>query len=150
MSSEIKIHVLRDVKDFPSWVSVDSLSVFIYENIKPYEDTLEDTKRAVLKAIAPDEAKGAFVLLAEKDQNPLGALIMLRTQMKGYIPENLLLMVCVAPDARGSGVGGKLIRKGIELADGDVKLHVEYDNPAKQIYEKIGFTTKYAEMRYLK
>jgi GNAT superfamily N-acetyltransferase len=75
---------------------------------------------------------------------------MLRTGMKGYIPENILLMVCVHPSMRGLGVGGRIIRKGIKEAEGDVKLHVEYDNPAKQVYEKIGFTTRYAEMRYMK
>jgi ribosomal protein S18 acetylase RimI-like enzyme len=51
---------------------------------------------------------------------------------------------------RGKGVGSKIIRKGFELADGDVKLHVEYDNPAKRLYERLGMTTKYAEMRYRK
>ncbi|MDK2978441.1 MAG: hypothetical protein PWP52_1155, partial [Bacteroidales bacterium] len=32
----------------------------------------------------------------------------------------------------------------------DVKLHVEYDNPAKRLYERLGMTTKYAEMRLKK
>ena len=150
MTSKINIHVLRNIDDFPDWITTDSLAKFIYDNIKPYEDTLEDTRRAVEIAIDPDQPKGAFILLAEEKQKPLGALIILRTGMKGYVPENILLMVCVHPSTRGQGVGGRLIRKGIELADGDVKLHVEYNNPAKKVYEKIGFTTKYAEMRYLK
>jgi len=150
MASGINIHVLRNTADFPSWITADSLAKFIYDNIKPYEDTFEDTRRAVEIAIDPDHPKGAFILLAAQKQKPLGALIMLRTGMKGYVPENILLMVCVHPSARGHGVGGMLIRKGIELTDGDVKLHVEYDNPAKKVYEKIGFTTKYAEMRYVK
>jgi len=38
----------------------------------------------------------------------------------------------------------------IELCDGDVKLHVEYDNPAKRLYERIGFKNKYADMRFKK
>lgn len=150
VSANIKIHVLRNINDFPSWITISGLTEFIYENIKPYEDSFEDTRRAVEIAIDPDHPKGAFILLAEENQNPVGALIMLRTGMKGYIPENILLMVCVHPSTRGKGVGGDIIRKGLELADGDVKLHVEYDNPAKQVYEKIGFTTKYAEMRYIK
>jgi len=150
MSEAIKIHVIRSLDDFPSWTDVDNLAKFIHENIKPYEDTLEDTRRAVEIAIDPDHPKGAFMLIAEENQKPVGALIMLRTGMKGYVPENILLMVCVHPSMRGRGVGGQIIRKGIEQADGDVKLHVEYDNPAKQVYEKIGFTTKYAEMRYIK
>jgi [ribosomal protein S18]-alanine N-acetyltransferase len=150
MTAKTEIHVLRNHADFPEWLTPDSLAGFIHENIKPYEDTPEDTKSAVELALDPDHPKGAFILVAEFDKQPVGALIMLRTGMKGYVPENILLMVCVHPSTRGQGVGGLLIRKGIELADGDVKLHVEYDNPAKQVYEKIGFTTKYAEMRYNK
>ncbi|MCD6163115.1 MAG: MarR family transcriptional regulator [candidate division Zixibacteria bacterium] len=147
---DIIIHEIRSLSDKPDWISLEELASFIYKNIKPFEDTLEDTRRAVEIAIDSDQPKGAFVLLAEIDKKPVGALIMHRTNMKGYIPENILLMVCVHPSMRGKGLGGKIIKKGIELADGDVKLHVEYDNPAKQVYEKIGFTSKYAEMRYHK
>ncbi|MDX5426634.1 MAG: GNAT family N-acetyltransferase, partial [Bacteroidota bacterium] len=34
--------------------------------------------------------------------------------------------------------------------EGNVALHVEPDNPAKYLYENIGFTNKYLEMRYQK
>jgi ribosomal-protein-alanine N-acetyltransferase len=144
------ILVIHGYNEIPSWLTADELAEYIHETIKPYEDTLKDTRRAVDDALNSDSPKGGFILLAESNQKPKGALIMLRTGMKGYVPENILLMVCVDPASRGRGLGGRLIRKGIELADGDVKLHVEYDNPAKQVYEKIGFTTKYAEMRYNK
>ncbi len=43
-----------------------------------------------------------------------------------------------------------LIKRSFEIADGDVKLHVEYDNPAKRLYERLGMTSKYAEMRFIK
>jgi ribosomal protein S18 acetylase RimI-like enzyme len=36
------------------------------------------------------------------------------------------------------------------LTNGDIALHVEYDNPAKNLYERAGFTSKYIEMRYNK
>lgn len=75
---------------------------------------------------------------------------MLKTGMKGYIPENILLFVTVTPDSRGLGVGKRLIEKSIALCEGNVKLHVEYDNPAKRLYERIGFTTKYADMRLVR
>jgi ribosomal protein S18 acetylase RimI-like enzyme len=70
--------------------------------------------------------------------------------MKGYVPENFLLMVAVDPSTRGKGIGAQIINRSFELADGDVKLHVEYDNPAKRLYERLGMTSKYAEMRYQK
>ena len=40
--------------------------------------------------------------------------------------------------------------KTLEIAKGDVALHVEPDNPARFLYEKIGFSSKYLEMRFKK
>jgi len=38
----------------------------------------------------------------------------------------------------------------ISTAVGSIALHVEPNNPAKGLYEKLGFTNKYLEMRYIK
>jgi ribosomal-protein-alanine N-acetyltransferase len=35
----------------------------------------------------------------------------------------------------------------IENTEGNIALHVEPDNPAKNLYERMGFTNKYLEMR---
>jgi ribosomal protein S18 acetylase RimI-like enzyme len=35
----------------------------------------------------------------------------------------------------------------IEHTQGNIALHVEPDNPARKLYEKLGFTNKYLEMR---
>ena len=42
------------------------------------------------------------------------------------------------------------MQKATELTKGDIALHVEPDNPAKKLYEKLGFTNKYLEMRLSK
>jgi len=54
----------------------------------------------------------------------------------------------VDPKSRGCGIGRKLIRQALSRCAGDIKLHVEYDNPAIRLYERLGFSSKYAEMRY--
>lgn len=148
--SEVTIHVLRKMDDFPSWTNLDRLAEFLYESLKPYEDPLPQVRQGIIDALAPRYGENGFVLIAETDHKVQGALIMLRTGMKGYIPENLLLMVAVDPSTRGKGIGAQIIKRSFELADGDVKLHVEYDNPAKRLYERLGMTSKYAEMRYHK
>jgi len=42
------------------------------------------------------------------------------------------------------------MQKAIELTKGSIALHVEPDNPARFLYEKVGFSTKYIEMRLKK
>lgn len=148
--TELKIHVLRSRDDFPSWTSFDELAEWLHESLKPYEDTIEDIKSGMDFALSDEPNKGGFILLGEKNEKTVGALVMLHTPMEGYIPPNILLFVAVDPSQRGQGVGGKIVKKGFETADGDVKLHVEYDNPAKRLYERLGMTNKYAEMRYEK
>ncbi len=78
----------------------------------------------------------------------MGSLVMLETHMRGFVPPNLLLYVAVSPLRRGEGIGTALLLRSLERCKGPVKLHVEYDNPAKSLYEKLGFRSKYAEMRF--
>jgi ribosomal protein S18 acetylase RimI-like enzyme len=70
--------------------------------------------------------------------------------MEGYIPENILVYIAVHESTRGKGYGKQLMQKAIEIAEGDIALHVEPDNPARFLYEKLGFTNKYLEMRFSK
>lgn len=135
-------------QDFPSWADREFTTRFFHETMRPYHDSLDDVARALDYALVPERGQGGFVMLAHRGESLLGALCMLKTGMGGYIPENLLLFVAVAPETRGQGIGGKLIEHCLAETNGEVKLHVEYDNPAKRLYERLGFTTKYAEMRW--
>jgi ribosomal protein S18 acetylase RimI-like enzyme len=78
----------------------------------------------------------------------IGAVVINKTGMDGYIPGNILVYIAIHRDYRGKGLGKELMKKALSEASGDVALHVEPDNPAKKLYEKFGFTNKYLEMRY--
>jgi ribosomal protein S18 acetylase RimI-like enzyme len=61
-----------------------------------------------------------------------------------------LVYIAVHRDFRGKGLGKQLMEHALKLTKGDVALHVEPDNPAKKLYERLGFTNKYLEMRLTK
>ncbi len=136
--------------ELPTWAKREVLARFFHETMKPWHDTLEDVDRALDYARGDQPGTGGFVVLAQSGGELVGALTMLDTGMGGYVPKHLLLFVSVAPELRGRSVGRQIVERAIAECDGQVKLHVEYDNPAKRLYERIGFTTKYAEMRYVR
>lgn len=148
----IEIHEIRSVDAFPEWITPDTLTGLLHQWLTPYQDTLEDIRRGIDDAFSNHNgsANSGFVLVAARGTTPMGALVMLPTGMSGYVPENLLLFVAVSPAARGNGLGSRLINHAVDACDGTVKLHVEYDNPAKRLYEQLGFENKYAEMRLTK
>ncbi|MDD2332054.1 MAG: GNAT family N-acetyltransferase, partial [Candidatus Cloacimonetes bacterium] len=59
--------------------------------------------------------------------------------MEEFVPEYLLVYIAVDKDKRGIGLGAELINKAFELCDASIALHVEYDNPARRLYERLGF-----------
>ena len=93
---------------------------------------------------------GGFVLIGIMDDKIVGSVVVNKTGMSGYIPENILVYIATHRDYRGQGIGKQLMKKALDIADGNVALHVEPDNPARFLYEKVGMTSKYIEMRYIK
>jgi GNAT superfamily N-acetyltransferase len=136
-------------QDLPEWASREALQRFFNEKMQPWHDTYEDVGGGLDYAFSEESGKGGFLVAASFEGRLAGAVCMLRTGMKGYIPENLLLFIGVEPELRNQGIGRKLMERVIEECDGAIKLHVEADNPAKRLYERCGFEPKYVEMRYI-
>lgn len=145
--SQIEFVTVNNKENFPNWANRPVVAKFFHETMIPYEDSIEDIERAMDYAFSKEKSEGGFLTLAKYDGKLAGALLMLNTGMGGYIPENLLLFVTVAPSLRGKGLGKVLIDHCVAKCKGSVKLHVDLDNPARRLYERIGFTNKYAEMR---
>jgi ribosomal-protein-alanine N-acetyltransferase len=148
MSNELEFTKVESSDQMPAWLARRRLVEFFHTTMKPYEDKREDIDRAIDYAFNP--VRGGFLMLVRQEGKLAGALLMLRTGMSGYVPENILVFVAVAPDLRCRGIGRSLIEHSIEQCSGSIKLHVEYDNPARRLYERIGFTTRYAEMRLVR
>ena len=123
---------------------------FLYTHLDQFGDPKEAINKCIDYAFGKDGKAGGFLLAAYFEGKLVGVLIINNTGMSGYIPEHILVYVAVDTAYRGKGFGKQIVEKAIVDCPGDVKLHVEYDNPAKRLYERIGFSTKYAEMRFNK
>ena len=146
----LEYKIFRNNSDFDSVLTKNKFIDFLFQHLERFGDTKEAISKSIDYAFSPAEGKGGFLLAAYDNNMLIGELIMNKTGMAGYIPENILVYVAVDSSCRGKGYGNEICKKAIKSAQGDVALHVEYDNPAKRLYERLGFTTKYAEMRLIK
>jgi GNAT superfamily N-acetyltransferase len=122
---------------------------FLHQHLGQYGDTKEDIERAINYALGGEEGRGGFVTAGYIDDQLVGCVVINDTAMEGYIPQHMLVYIAVHKDFRGRGLGKQLIKKIVELCSGNIALHVEYDNPARLLYRRLGFKSKYAEMRYV-
>ena len=87
-----------------------------------------------------DETKERYVAVEEDGSPPRGFIIV---NMEGPLP-GYIQTVCVAPEARGKGVGADLVRFAEERIFRDspnVFLCVSSFNPrARKLYERLGYT----------
>lgn len=122
------------------------IAAFLHQHLDQFGDKQEDILKAIEYALNPN--KGGLVLLGIDNNKIIGAVIVNKTGMDGYIPSNILVYIAVHREYRGKGVGKKLMMEVMPNTTGGIALHVEPNNPAKFLYEKLGFTNKYLEMRY--
>jgi ribosomal protein S18 acetylase RimI-like enzyme len=120
----------------------------VYESTRTEEVALtawdDAQKRAFLRqqAEAQDtDYRGRYgdagFLVVERDGEPIGRLY------RGEKPGELLLLdIALLPQWRGQGIGSALIDDLLAEADRrgmTVTLHVEHWNPAKRLYDRLGF-----------
>jgi GNAT superfamily N-acetyltransferase len=84
-------------------------------------------------------------LLIERGGEPIGRLYLARQ-------DGMLLVVDISllPVARGAGLGTAILTDILAAETGPVELHVEARNPARRLYERLGFAVVEKQPVYLR
>ncbi len=144
---QIKVYTPSDK---PSLQEKEDLVEFLFDNLQEYGDPKSDINKSVSYALKETTSFGGFILVSFLENEISGVVVVNQTGMKDYIPENILVYIATDKNQRGKGIGKSLMQKAIDYAEGSIALHVEPENPARFLYEKVGFSSKYIEMRYKK
>jgi len=126
------------------------ISSFLYQHLEEYGDPQTAIEKAIDYALGKNGSLGGHLFVSKEKSQITGAIVINKTGMNDYIPANILVYIATHKEFRGKGIGKELMKTAIEKVEGDIALHVEPANPAKKLYEKLGFTNKYLEMRLIK
>jgi ribosomal protein S18 acetylase RimI-like enzyme len=143
-------YTIYNSNNLPVWPKKERLIHFLFEHLEDYGDPKNDIAQCVEYSISKETSKGGLIITAESNDEIVGCAVTNKTGMKDYIPENILVYIATHKKYRGKGVGKNLMQRVIENTEGNIALHVEPDNPARFLYQKLGFTNKYLEMRFIK
>lgn len=127
---------------------INQYTTFLHQHLEQYGDKEEDIRKAIDYALARNNKPGGFILSAfDQQQQIVGIAVLLDTLMDGFIPEHILVYIAIDASVRGQGLGKQLLERVKTEAKGSIALHVDRDNPAQNLYERLGFEKKYIEMR---
>lgn len=125
----------------------NALADFLVKELGEFGDPKRDVLSCLDYAMKSEKGPGGLVITAGEFLLFDAALVVNHTGMAGYIPEHILVYFAVSENLRGKGLGQEMMEFLLEKLPGGIALHVEPNNPAIRLYEKLGFTNKYLEMR---
>lgn len=144
----IKVHSPQNP---PTNTEIEEAISFLFTQLDEFGDPASDIRKAVQYALrSHSDTPGGLVILSRNDAELTGVAVTNKTGMQGYIPDNILVYIATHKAYRGQGIGRQLMTEAIGASEGDMALHVESNNPALRLYESLGFTNKYLEMRLKK
>jgi threonine synthase len=109
-----------------------------------YTDPMEEIEEAV-----KDAFENGFVVCAYDRGFLVGIVIVSTSKYDVFFPKYHLSYIATKSNIRGIGIATQLIKKVIDLTEGNFSLHVEIDNKrAIRVYEKMGLKKKYYRMFY--
>ena len=144
---EVKHIVQTNQKNNSTDLEKSEVAQFLFKHLEQYGDELKYIRKAIDYIF---DVNGGSMVIQKTDNQISGAVVINKTGMSGYIPENILVYIAMDSKHRGKGLGKKLMQEAIESVEGDIALHVEKDNPARFLYENLGFKNPYLEMRLTK
>lgn len=137
-------------ENLPENLEEKNIVHFLFTALEHYGDPEPHIQKAVDYALGRNEKPGGFVFVAKENDKIVSAVVVNKTGMSDYIPENILVYIATDKNQRGKGIGKKVMQNVIANTKGNIALHVDADNPAIKLYKRLGFTNEFLEMRLIK
>lgn len=123
----------------------EEIAEFIQDNSFGHRDSLDNINNAINYVF---KGEGGFILLQYNNYQILtGVAVMNETGMRGYLSDNILVYLAVSKKVIDRRISEEIVIETINRSEGDISLHLEKRNPARFIFEKLGFTNPFLEMR---
>src|SRR5690606_9943068 len=112
-----------------SIMDIKHITSFLYENSVKFRDSKSVIKKSLLYAIKEISGLGGYVFTLENQKEVLGVLVINKTGMNEYIPENILVYLVENKKQKSIGAREKLVNYAINYCKGDIALYINKEDP---------------------
>lgn len=127
-------------------LQINRLVNFLFSNQDCNKLSKNSLRKAILYAAKERPGFGGYIFCLEEKDTTIGALVINRTGMEDYIPENMLVTMVVAKDFKNQGWEDKLLDYAISYCKGDIGVYIK-EPKTTQTFKEHGFEHNNLEMR---
>src|SRR5690606_41292903 len=92
---------------------------FLHDHLDQYGDEKEDIGQSIHSAMGRSGKPGGLVITAGTPEGLLGAVVLNKTGMGGYLRENILVNIDIYRNTRGTGLVKTLMQPALEQSAGE-------------------------------
>lgn len=129
-----------------SFLTINRITKFLEQHLEDCNDNKNAIRQSLLYAAKEIPSLGGYTFIAKEDGIIVGAIVVNKTGMKEYHPENLLVYLAVHKEYRNKGIATKLLKEATKYCNGNFSLRVHKKSTAVSIFEKNGFTSEKIQM----
>ena len=111
----------------------------------------KSSPRAIAKAIQYSTKEipglGGYVFVLEEQGEIMGLMVVNKTGMGDYIPENFIAFLTVRKGEKDKGVAQKLMDYALQYCKGDLAIHIEGQGKQMDLLKENSFRLTHMEMR---
>ncbi len=142
----VKVKIFSEVKKYTP-EEQGSIVRFLLDNLDGYEDEADNIVKALDFAASEGISFGGFTIVASLEDKIIGVLVLNRTGMKSYMPENKLVYIAVHREHRRLGLGKYLLIRAQNITDGVMSVNIKKSDSTRVFFKKVGFSSEVIELR---
>ncbi len=115
---------------------------FLFDNLLLCDDNKAEILKAIEYALSRFPHQGGFVITNADSEGLAGVVVINKTGMDGFFPENLLIYIAARKGLTDDSIINELVRRSKEFAKGRIGLKCHHESPLIPMFEKFGFATR--------
>ncbi|NJB37957.1 hypothetical protein [Croceivirga sp. JEA036] len=130
-----------------SSIQINRLVNFLHDHQDQGKLSRNSIRSAIQYAAKERPGFGGYIFCLEEEEKLLGALVINKTGMYDYVPENLLVTIVVHSQIKDTGLEEKLLDYAINYCRGEIGVFINKSNAKEKTLKAHGFEPNYLEMR---